>query len=209
MTHRIALSMRAVEAPETGEVQSALAMDWVHWLESVGMVPVLVPNGLRDPLSYLDALAPDLVVLTGGGERGQSSERDRVEELFLQRAIQTATPLLGVCRGLQVLNERTGGHQRSITGHTAVMHGVEIEPGWQNIYGSRATVNSYHDLGIAADALSDDLLVAARDETGNVEAAYHKTHPIAGIMWHPEREGAPAADHKLINILIKDGAFWR
>jgi N5-(cytidine 5'-diphosphoramidyl)-L-glutamine hydrolase len=209
MMRRIALSMRTVEARETGEPQSALATDWIHWLDAVGMRPILVPNGLNDPVAFLDEMTPDLIVLTGGGERGQSPERDRVEELFLQHAIETASPLLGVCRGLQVINEIIGGHQQSVAGHVAVRHEVIIKPSWQNIYGPSVTVNSYHDLGIPAGALADDLIVAATDEAGNVEAAYHKTLPIACVMWHPEREGAPVADRLLFETLIKDGVFWR
>jgi len=209
MMYRIALSMRALEAPDTGEARSALAMDWIHWLEAADMTPVLIPNGLRDPVSFLEAMTPDLIVLTGGGERGQSAERDQVEESLFQHAIETSAPLLGVCRGLQVINELAGGNLQVVSGHTAVIHDVHFDPAWHRIYGTHATVNSYHDLGVSADALADNFVAAATDDAGNVEAAYHRTLPIAGVMWHPERGGAPEADRNLFETLIRDGAFWR
>ena len=48
----------------------------------------------------------------------------------------------------------------------------------------------------------------ARLSLGNIEALHHKSLPVAGVMWHPERPGAPAADRALFGRLIKEGAFW-
>jgi len=41
-----------------------------------------------------------------------------------------------------------------------------------------------------------------------VEAFHHRTKPLAGIMWHPERPDAPAEDLRLIGRLTAEGAFW-
>ena len=206
---RIALSTRAVTTPDTNEDRCTLAEDWIRWLDAAGMEPLLIPNGLADPERFLKSMAPDLVVLTGGGERGQSAARDAVEDACIARARRDETPLLGVCRGLQVINLACGGRLASIPGHVAQPHEVQVEPVFQRFFGAAVSVNSYHDLGIPADALADDLMVAATDAEGRIEAACHRTLPIAGVMWHPERGGAPTGDAALFRALIEEGTFWR
>ncbi len=205
---RIALSTRAVTASETGEVRSAIADDWTRWLDAAGMEPLLIPNGLADPERFLDSMVPDLIVLTGGGERGKSAARDRVEDVCIARARRGRSPLLGICRGLQVINQACGGALTNIGGHVARPHPVHVEPSLQRFYGFDVTVNSYHDLGIPRDALASELVVAATDADGNIEAACHRSLPIAGVMWHPERAGAPAGDLALLRALIEEGPFW-
>ncbi|MAH84045.1 MAG: hypothetical protein CBB68_06725 [Rhodospirillaceae bacterium TMED8] len=208
MVYRVALSMRTFQNREPREIGSALATDWIHWLEANGMVPVLVPNGLSDPERYLDALSPDLVILTGGGERGTSPERDIIEEVTIKRAYRCGLPLLGVCRGLQVLCQLAGGELHAVSGHTAVYHDVSIKPAWHKIYGKQIRVNSFHNFGFRSNSIGENFQIAATDCDGNIEAAYHKKLPVAGVMWHPERTGAPIGDSCLVRALIEGEASW-
>ena len=94
-------------------------------------------------------------------------------------------PVLGVCRGMQVLVDACGGTLRRVPGHVAVEHAIRSEDG------SYDTVNSYHSF--AAPDLPEPLAATARAADGVVEAVRHRSLPFRGIMWHPERYAAPRA----------------
>jgi putative glutamine amidotransferase len=66
------------------------------------------------------------------------------------------------------------------------------------------TVNSYHDFGILADDVPDELIVLGRATDGTVECVSHESRPIVGIMWHPERE-SPSGDfnQQILNVLFQ------
>ena len=205
---RIALSMRIMEAPGTAELRDAISHEWLARLAAWDMTPVPVPNILAQPEAYLDGLGVDLLVLTGGEDLGVTPERDATETRLLAHAAGKGLAMLGVCRGMQLINHHLGGRLSRIDDHVACSHAVVVEPAWKDLYPGRTTVNSFHGLGIAADGLAEGLAAAAFDREGHVEAFHHRTKPLAGIMWHPERPDAPEEDRKLIEILIAEGAFW-
>jgi len=88
-------------------------------------------------------------------------------------------------------------------------HPVAVEPAWRDLYGAEVPVNSFHAQGIPAAALAPGLVAAARDRDGNVEAFHGAARPLAAVMWHPERAGAPAADRLLFERLAGEGVFWQ
>ena len=205
---RIALSMRIIEAPGTAELRDAISHDWLARLAAWDMTPVPVPNILAQPEAYLDGMGVDLLVLTGGEDLGVTPERDDTESRLLAHALGNGLAVLGVCRGMQLINHYLGGRLSRIDDHVACSHAVVVEPVWRDLYPGPTTVNSFHALGIAADGLAEGLAAAAFDREGHVEAFHHRTKPLAGIMWHPERPAAPAEDRRLIESLIAEGAFW-
>lgn len=128
--------------------------------------------------------------------------RDDYEIAFVRRAAQLGTPLLGVCRGCQVMNVALGGtllqHVPELPGAGAhqdgVRHEITIEPGTRlaALHPSRrATVNSHHHQAIGRVART--LRVAARAADGVVEAVEAGGPAfLVGVQWHPEREGNDA-----------------
>ena len=104
----------------------------------------------------------------------------------------TVKPILGICRGLQLLNVYFGGtlHQH-ILGHAQVcgrdhLHIVHAAPGLlRALYGARFTVNSAHHQ--AVETLGGGLKVLACAPDGTVEAIAHKALPAFAVQWHPER----------------------
>ena len=149
-----------------------------------------------------------MVVFTGGEDFGATPERDATERVLFDHALAGGLPILGVCRGMQLINEFMGGRTTKIEGHVATRHGVTMAPPWRELYDEEIKVNSYHELGIALDGLAPGLGTAATDSEGFVEALFHPDKPVAAIMWHPERAGAPAADRVLMFRLAEQGAFW-
>lgn len=216
---RIAITQRVVENITYPERRDALAQDWMRWLWSVlpeaDAVPV--PNSLDDPAPWLEAFDPRALILTGGNDWGEAPERDRTETALVRWFRTRGHPILGVCRGLHVLNFALNGDlcidiaARAGPSHAAVEHSVALsgEPFRRRAEAPRITVNSYHDQGVFADQLASDLRVFALAEGDVVEGCAHISEPILALQWHPERSNPAAAfDRRLINDLFHEGAFW-
>ena len=121
--------------------------------------------------------------------------RDAMEWWILDTFLPTGKPVLGICRGIQMLNVFQGGtlHQH-IDGHSDFksrstgFHKVSVVPGSRLdgiVKSSPLTVNSLHHQVV--DALGKDLVVCAKSEDGYIEAVEHSAHPFClGVQWHPE-----------------------
>ncbi|MBK1705083.1 gamma-glutamyl-gamma-aminobutyrate hydrolase family protein [Halochromatium glycolicum] len=142
-----------------------------------------------DPVLYADA--PEV-------SPKYDPERDALESAVIDRALARGLPLLGICRGAQLLNVRLGGNlfqelrsRRKQTSNRWTIFPLKtlcIEPGTeleQLLGAPRARINSLHNQGI--DRLGDGLVVAGRDLDGIVQAIEAPEHCcLRGVQWHPE-----------------------
>ena len=147
----------------------------------------------------------DLLLLPGGGDvhprfygraLGGAADideaRDKRELALVDEFLRAGKPVVGICRGLQLLNVYFGGtlHQH-ILGHAQVcgrdhLHVVHAAPGLlRALYGTRCTVNSAHHQ--AVETLGDGLQILACAPDGTVEAIAHESLPVFAVQWHPER----------------------
>jgi len=211
---------------------------WSHWhkpavllpanyaeqVAAAGGIPVLLPPlpGIAAAVSRLDG-----VLLTGGGDIDPgldgaqphpatsrvSQARDAAEIEMLDAAVAAGKPVLGVCRGMQLVNVARGGtlcqHVQNEAGHTPApgtfgSHPVRITPGSRlaGILGANgagvAVPTAHHQ---AIDRLGDGLVATAWAEDGVIEAV----EPTGGggaffvaVQWHPEA----GADPRLIKALV-------
>ena len=120
------------------------------------------------------------IVLSGGNNIGKFKERDDTELFLLKFAEMRQLPLLGICRGMQLMAVREGVNLKSIQGHVKTKHLVKGE--------INGTVNSFHDFCIENCPKNYDITALAED--GCIEAIRHKILPWEGWMWHPERESS-------------------
>ncbi len=168
---------------------------------------------LDDYLSIIDGL-----IITGGEEDvnpqiyGEnpikelgkiSPERDACEMYLFEKALEKKLPVLGICRGMQLMNAAAGGslyqdifsQLPETLGHLPLKmpvdelyHQVNIDAGSTiaKIFGTtRMLTNSFHHQ--AVKKVADSFMITARSDDNIIEAIEHRSHPFAlGIQWHPE-----------------------
>ncbi len=190
---RIGLTQRVDIIPHYGERRDALDQQWYALMLRLGLIPIPLPNiNSSNALDLLESFSLDGIILTGGNSLSYldetaldcAPERDVFEAIIISYAIQQGLPLLGICRGMQMLNHSFGGSLQKVSGHIAQNHPIFSV---DNNYIFPSQVNSFHGWAIPEKGLAADLSVLAKDEAGNIEAFKHKLHSILGIMWHPER----------------------
>ena len=202
----VGLSMRVTAASGYVEPRDSISHDWIRLLDSWNMTPLLIPNTLTDPAAFVEACGADLLVLTGGGDIGVNAVRDAAEKIILEHAVKTGLPILGVCRGLQFIVQYFGGLLSNVDGHVARNHPCKLSDRWGEIYSAQEIqVNSFHEKAVTPQGLAPNLRAEAWDSSGRIEAVQHQREPVAGVMWHPERGGAPTGDRNLFETLLRRG----
>jgi putative glutamine amidotransferase len=206
---RIGITQRVEKVESHQEYRDCLDQKWITLLEILGMKAVPIPNNLQKIENWLDDMALDGFILTGGNDLSSlpnasnaSHVRDRTEFAILKYTSNHSSPVLGVCRGLQVMNIFLGGELERVTNHVSTRHSVQIATKESN-FSSLKTVNSFHDWGLPLSKLAKQLKPCVYDNENFIEAARHKSLKWSGIMWHPEREDPfQDADLQLIKKLF-------
>jgi len=185
----VAVTQRVAIVPEYAERRDCLDQAWPRFLAACGLLPLPLPNVTEVALALCDHPGICGLVLTGGNDLvalgGDAPERDALEQTLLELAELRGLPVIGVCRGMQVIQQRCGIALCPVDGHVTRRQVIRIE-------GERTEVNSYHRF--AAFESRPPLATWAVADDGAVKAVRHASLPITGIMWHPERRERPAAD---------------
>ena len=178
----VAITQRVSVVSAYGERRDCLDQAWTKFLAACGLLPLLLPNVTEAALALCEGTGIAGLLLTGGNDLavlgGDAPERDAVENALLDLAEQRALPVLGVCRGMQVIQQRFAIPLRRVEGHVAQRQVIRID-------GEPREVNSYHRFAAFNSRPPLDVWAVAAD--GVVKAIRHSAQPITGIMWHPER----------------------
>lgn len=185
--------MRSYVVSGYGEVRDAIARDWYAFFAKAmpGVSWMLLPNLGRDIADYIAKWRIDGFVLSGGNDIGEDPVRDLTEDTILDMASESALPVLGVCRGLQMIQRHFGGSiaRRQDNNHVGKRHIVRVTANpWLKVPGDSVEVNSFHNMGVPADGIAAPLKLIAASDDGSVEGLCHAGLPIVAIQWHPERE---------------------
>lgn len=204
---RIAITQRMVTNTSYPEIRDALDVQWGRFFFEMNWIPVIIPSMYPIEL-FLEQMSIDGIILTGGNDlysvnqNDLSKKRDAYELFLIDYALNNKIPILGICRGMQLINEYFGGTLKEINGHTSTEHSITIEKENRFLKAyNRNSVNSFHNYTI--DTMGNDLKIAGRSNDGAIEAFEHSTKPILSLMWHPEREQIFAeADKQSIKMLF-------
>ena len=223
----VAVSQRNMEM-EKGN-RDALENTYTDYFEKFGVILLPIPNTSKNLNKYFDNIPIKAIILSSGndvnprlyGKKPQnediSEDRDNTEKLLIEISIKRKLPLLGICRGTQFMNVHFGGSliqklkDKTDFNHVAVRHPVKIagKEAVKFFKTKKFTVNSYHNQGITEETLSSKLRAFAVSKDGSVEGIYHPKYPMAGVIWHPERQGSDKeANKKLIKAFLNRKLFW-
>jgi putative glutamine amidotransferase len=200
-------------------------------VQKAGGVPVLLPPNQVNPGRIFDVI--DGLILAGGGDINPelygdlshpmvysvNAERDQFELSLAKLAFTGKIPILGICRGMQMLNIASGGdlviHVPDVYG-TDIMHRIDeptspIEHDIKIEANSRLakitqttkiSVVSWHHQAVGN--VPSDWRIAAFAPDGLVEAIEYKSHPwILGVQWHPEMSPKDAINARIFQAFVE------
>lgn len=203
---RIGISLRIVNSNTYPETRDALSHDWAPFLEEIGLIPILIPNNLSNLDQFLEQTKIDGLILSGGDNIGDFPVRDNTEKKVLDYGIKNKIPTIGICRGMQLINDYFGGSIKTApnSSHLRNKHFVKI----LDTQLSRALeteeieVNSFHNNIITKDLLGENLVPTSIVNDNTIESIKHTIYDVFAVMWHPERE-KNLLNKKLILELLK------
>ena len=177
--------------------------DYARSVYAAGGMPVHLPID-ADPADWVHHI--DALVLTGGADidpsrYGQTNtastiepERDAVEFTLYETALADGIPVLGICRGFQLINVHAGGtlhqdvpeHARYDLPPATAVHVLTVTPGSvvHDLFGDGHRVNSLHHQTVAE--IGAGLCVTARADDGTPEAIEVPGARVLAVQWHPE-----------------------
>jgi gamma-glutamyl-gamma-aminobutyrate hydrolase PuuD len=206
----VGLTQRVEAIQDKNERRDCLDQMWTRLLVQSEMLPIPLPNCIEDVAALVSDLDLAGVILTGGNDLSDlpsamntAPERDEFEQKLLTLCSQSSIPVLGVCRGLQMLAAFYGSELVPVAEHVATHHGLAVCRRNTMPLTQRKAVNSFHNFGIAPDRLGAELITVATALDGTVEAVVHHKLRQWGIMWHPERPPYDQNDLTLIKELFK------
>ncbi|MGW0612503.1 gamma-glutamyl-gamma-aminobutyrate hydrolase family protein [Streptomyces sp. NPDC002788] len=182
------------------------------------MLPPDAPEHAAAAVARLDGLViaggPDVEPVRYGAERESRTgppapERDAWELALIDAALAAGVPLLGICRGMQLLNVALGGTLvQHIDGHAEVVgvfggHAVKPVPGslYAGVVPEETFVPTYHHQ--AVDRLGEGLVPSAYAADGTVEAVeLPSARWVLGVQWHPEM----GEDTRVMRALVEAAA---
>jgi len=186
----IGITQRIHFIKEYNEYRDELDQRWSSLFTNIGILQIILPNNSELFKSKaIDSLNLNGVILSGGELQENNNyniglkNRNEFENNLINYCIDNKIPIIGVCRGMQILNNFFGGKLEKIDNHVGKYHEIN---NLSNLPISNK-VNSYHEFKLNRNELPENFEIIATDLDGEIESILDKKNNLLGIMWHPER----------------------
>lgn len=196
-----------------------LRQEYTLAVSKAGGIPVIMPplTDKSEIKEWLETVKPKGILLSGGCDieptiygakpmpyNGRvSKQRDTYELLLTEVAVENRLPILGICRGIQIINVFFGGtlvqdmeaelgmtkEAHDQTKETSIgTHKITVRPNTKTytlLYKEKIFTNSHHHQCIKQ--LGKGLEITAKSDDGIIEAVENRNKKIIGVQFHPER----------------------
>ena len=193
-----------------------MSIDYIQAITKFGGIPLIIPYLQEDMIAAI-AHRIDGLLLTGGGDIDPTlfgeepipglgnivPDRDAFEIALVKKMLELNKPILGICRGIQILNIAIGGdmyqdlysqsenktlQHNQLAPRSHASHFVQVKEGTrlsEIVWTETLKVNSFHHQAVRT--VPNPFQVCALASDGMIEAIESKTHAFAiGLQWHPE-----------------------
>ena len=182
----------------------SVEQNWYNFFEkmNINLIPI---NSKNFSEKMVRTLKPIGFIFPGGNDLYKNKKikinlyRDKFEYRIIRFCLKNKIPLLGVCKGFQVIANFFNGKIEKCINHVGVMHNLTIDRDSRFINSKKLKVNSFHNYGVRI--LPKIFNIISRSDDQLVEIAEHKIEKILCFMFHPERY---CESQKKLNLIIKN-----
>lgn len=178
--------MRITSAESYYELRNSISEDWINYLNKLFQNNwMLIPVTNDNVVEYIKDNNITRFIISGGEDLGVNLVRDKSELEIIEYSNSMGMPLLGVCRGLQLIANYLGcniikNNADFISQHVNTNHEIIFN-------GNKYNVNSFHSNSIESKSMPQYIdVIAKTTTTREIEAISYKN--MLGVMWHPERK---------------------
>jgi len=183
---KIVITQRIDLHGSRNEYRDSLDQELIKLLIHLNHTPIPVPNSLvtsqttKKLTNWINVINPSGLLISGGNDIGQYLNRDKTEEILYSWFLKNNLPILGICRGMQLIGLLNGSTLKKVNNHIRTKHKIT-----NNSNGDIKIKNSYHLFSLSECPKDFELTFSSADN--QIEGIKHKEKNINGIMWHPER----------------------
>jgi putative glutamine amidotransferase len=192
----IIVTTRTIKDIKHKEKYYSISHDWINLFNKIKVNPILVTHNSKINSQFIQDNKIQGLILTNGEDvklnkikKISGNKRDIFEAKLINLFLKNKLPILGVCRGHQLINNYFGGKLSKKKGHAGTEHKIIIRKSYVRNYlkSNSILVNSYHNY-VIKNKNKANYLTCWAELNDTVEGYYNIKFKILTFMWHPERK---------------------
>ena len=194
------------------ERRDSIDIELYSFLKKFDFIPFLIPNDyefIKNINQFIQTKDIGCILFSGGNDLEKNiniggsntyHKRDEIELYLIKYCIENKIPLIGICRGFQMIADCLGADIEKVEGHVNTIHEVTLE----NI--KNINVNSFHSFGLKNKNLPVNIEPLGYCKFDGTLECFRTEIPFRSLnfMWHPERDNGSKEE---VYKLIKDFLF--